>query len=35
LRAFWMVTLSSAPPLGEIVWQIGQFASGIPPGIPA
>src|ERR1700729_914441 len=29
-----MVTLSSAPPLGEIVWQIGQFASGIPPGIP-
>jgi len=29
-----MVVLSSAPPLGEMVLQIGQLASGIPPGIP-
>ena len=35
LIAVWIVTLSSAPPLGEMVADIGQFALGMPPGIPA
>src|SRR6266404_2516527 len=31
--AFWMATLSSAPPLADKVWK--QAPCGIPPGMPA